>query len=103
MGMLCVISNQYSLVHIWLGSGRCISLWRSSTLGHPVAAHTMINSNPTKPYVLGSVLTYSSVSMVSLTISSVLASRSLFYAAASTQHLEYMNRVSAAFNPHHIS
>jgi hypothetical protein len=56
-----------------------------------------------KLYILGLVLAYSSTCMVSLTISSVAASRSLVYASASTSHLEYLNRVSASFNPHYIS
>ncbi len=86
----------------WLGSDRCISLWRRSTLGHLAAVYTTVSSSLMKLYVLGLVLAFSSIYMVSLTMSSVVASRLLVHTFISTSHLEYMNRVLVLFNLHYI-
>ena len=87
----------------WLGSDRCISLWRRSILGHLAAVYITISSSLMKLYTLGLVLAYSSICMVSLTISSVVASRLLVYTSTSTSHLEYLNHVLVPFNLHYIN
>ena len=56
-----------------------------------------------KLHILGLVLAYSSISMVSLTMSSVAASRLLAHTITSTLHLEYMNYVLVLFNLHHTN
>ena len=65
--------------------------------------YAIVSSSPVEFYALGSVLTYSSISMVHLTTSSVLVARSLVHSTISMLHLEYMNHMLVILNSHHIN